>query len=306
MNPMLIDLVQLRTFVAVAEERHLTRAAERLHISRSAASTHIRAVEERLETLLFVRTNRSLALTRAGELLLHEAKTLLHEAAHFGSFARELRGKVDGRLVVGANSEPTNSRIGQIVAALRERHPLIALDLRARHSAGTLQGLKTGELDVGLLSSHPGDTGLACWRLTTVRFRIAGPVAWKERIDSAGWPELSRMPWVASSDDSLIYSSWLQRAFSERGLELNTVVRFDSGVLARALPAAGVGLMLLREEHALQGERDGTLALWPLATAEFPLLLAHVAGRGNDPLIQAFVEAARTAWPQMEAAVASD
>lgn len=298
---MLIDLVQLRTFVAVAEERHLTRAAERLHISRSAASTHIRAVEQRVETLLFVRTNRSLELTRAGELLLQQAKALLNEAAHFASFARELRGKVDGRLVVGANSEPTNSRIGQIVAALRERHPLIAVDLRARHSAGTLQGLKTGELDVGMLSSHPGDPGLRCYRLTTARFRIAGPAAWKERIDAAGWPELARMPWVASNDDGLIYSSWLRRTFADQGLELNTVVRFDSGVLARALPAAGVGLMLLREEHAAQGERDGTLAVWPLAAAEFPLLLAHVAGRANDPLIRAFVEAARVAWPQMQA-----
>ena len=67
---MQIDLVQLRTFVAVAEEKHLTRAAERLHISQSAASAHVRAVEESLDTQLFVRTNRSLEPTRACELLL--------------------------------------------------------------------------------------------------------------------------------------------------------------------------------------------------------------------------------------------
>ena len=89
---MQIDLVQLRTFVAVAEEQHLTRAAERLHISQSAASAHVRAVEDRLDTQLFVRTNRSLELTRAGQLLLAKAKILLNEAAIFISFARELRG----------------------------------------------------------------------------------------------------------------------------------------------------------------------------------------------------------------------
>ena len=66
---MLIDLVQRRTFVAVAEEQHLTRAAERLHMSQSAASAHVRAIEERLGTQLFVRTNRSLELTHAGQLL---------------------------------------------------------------------------------------------------------------------------------------------------------------------------------------------------------------------------------------------
>jgi DNA-binding transcriptional LysR family regulator len=77
---MLIDLVPLRTFVAAAEEQHLTRAAERLHISVSAASAHVRAIESMVQTQLFVRTNRNLELTRAGQLLFRKAKALLNEA----------------------------------------------------------------------------------------------------------------------------------------------------------------------------------------------------------------------------------
>src|SRR5256885_9169158 len=165
---MLIDLVQLRTFVAVAEEKHLTRAAERLHISQSAASAHVRAVEESLDTQLFVRTNRSLEPTRACELLLAKAKTLLNEAALFTSFARELRGKIEGHLVVASSSEPASSRIGEIVGAVRARHPLISVDLRARPSAGTRQGLKTGEIDVGLLLGRPVEAGFTYYELTTV------------------------------------------------------------------------------------------------------------------------------------------
>lgn len=85
---MLIDLVQLRTLVAVAEEQQLT--------SQSAASAHVRAVEEVLDTQLFVRTNRSLELTRPGELMLAKAKIFLNEATVFTSFAREMRGKSKG------------------------------------------------------------------------------------------------------------------------------------------------------------------------------------------------------------------
>ena len=47
-----------------------------------------------LDTQLFVRTNRSLELTRAGQLLARKAKVLLNEEAQFTSFARELRGKI--------------------------------------------------------------------------------------------------------------------------------------------------------------------------------------------------------------------
>jgi len=298
---MLIDLVQLRTFVAVAEERHLTRAADRLHISRSAASMHIRAVEQRIDSQLFMRTNRSLELTRAGELVLRQAKTLLNEAVHFSSFTRELRGKIEGSLVVSANSEPLQSRIGDVIAVLRERHPLIVVDLRARHSAGTLQGLKTGEIDVGLLSDQPADPRFTCHPLTHIRFRIAGPAAWKDRIEGAGWEELAGLPWVTSNDTSLAYSSWLHRLFADKGLEPNTVVRFDNGTLARTLPAAGVGLMLMREEHALQGQREGSLAVSPLALADFPLLVAHLASRGKDPLVRAFMDAVAAIWPGIAA-----
>jgi DNA-binding transcriptional LysR family regulator len=298
---MLIDLIQLRTFVAVAEERHLTHAAERLHISRSSASTHIRAIEQRLDMQLFVRTNRNLSLTRAGELLLQEAKPLINQSVRFAAFARELRGKIDGTLVLGANSEPQSSRVGEIVAVIRERHPLVCVDMCARHSGGTLQGLKTGEIDAGLVSGEPRDPSFTYYPLTRLRFRIAGPHAWKERIEQAGWEELAAMPWVTSSDDTLTYSSWLRSQFADKGLTLNAVVRFDNGTLARTLPATGVGLMLLREEYALQGERDGTLALSPLGLAEFSLQAVHLTSRVNDPLVKAFVEAVAVVWPKAQA-----
>ena len=253
---------------------------------------------------LFVRTNRSLELTRAGEVLLQQAQALLNHAVQFSAFARELRGKVDGTLVISANSEPLSSRIGDIVAVLRERQPLVAVDLRARHSAGTLRGLKNGEIDVGLVSGETRDPRFTCYLLTQLRFRIAGPAAWRARIEAADWEELAAMPWVISSDDSLTYSAWLHRQFADQGLMLNTVARFDNGTLARTLPTAGVGMMLLREGHALKGVADGTLALSPLAMAEFPLLAVHLASRADDPLVRAFVDAVAAVWPQVRTSMA--
>jgi len=157
---MLIDLAQLRTFVAVAEEQHLTRAAERLHISQSAASAHVRAVEETLDTQLFVRTNRNLELTPTGELLFRKAKLLLNEATLFSSFAREMRGKVQGQLVVGSSSDLSANRLGDVISEMRAQHPLVNVDLRVRPSSGSRQGLKSGDLDVAVLLDRPTDVAL--------------------------------------------------------------------------------------------------------------------------------------------------
>ncbi len=297
---MLIDLVQLRTFVAVAEEQHLTRASERLYISQSAASAHVRALEEQLGTQLFARTNRSLELTRSGQLLARKAKTLLNEEAQFASFARELRGKIEGKVVVGTSSEQ-GTRIGEILAALRQRHHLVTVDLMARPSSGTHQGLLRGELDIGVLLGNPVDTGLTYYQLTTVQYRVAGPIAWKEQIDTADWQALAALPWLTPSASSA-HSAMLGHLFKDRGLELNSVIRFDHSAVGRAALEAGAGMMLLRADRAIQGEREGHLAVSPIAEAEIALSIAHQSGRRDDPLIQAFLDAARSPWPEMKPA----
>lgn len=295
---MLMDLVQLRTFVAVAEEQHLTRAAERLHVSQSAASAHVRAVEDCLGSQLFIRTNRRLELTRAGQLLLGKAQNLLNEEALFACFARELRGKMEGKLAVSTGSDP-GTRIGQIVTALRARHPLVTIDLLARPSSGARKALKSGELDVGIFLGRPVDPGFIFYQLTIVRFVVAGPAAWKKRIESADWTELAGLPWITPSASSA-YSAMLAQLFGERDLELNSIIRFENAAQGRAALEAGAGMMLMREEHALQGERQGQLAISPIARARFALSIVHQSSRKDDPLIRAFIEAARQVWPAMK------
>jgi len=72
-----LELRQLYAFVAVAEELHFGRAAARLHVAQSPLSRIIRRLEEEIGAALFVRNNRSVRLTPAGETLLESAKALL-------------------------------------------------------------------------------------------------------------------------------------------------------------------------------------------------------------------------------------
>ena len=290
-----VDLAQLRTFVAVAEEQHLTRAAERLHMSIGAASAHIRAIEEQLDLQLFIRTNRNLVLTRSGQLLVQRAKVLLSEASQFKSFARECRGKLEGGLSVSLGSEPV-TKVGEIVAQLKRTHPMIVVSLMARASSSGRQGIIAGELDAAFLLGGGAEVGMTKHILSTVGFRIAGPIAMKDKIEAAGWAELAALPWI-SPIGSTAYSEMLNELFQKRGLELNSVAHFDTAVLGRAMLFAGVGLMLMREESALQGAEEGLLAISPVAHAEFQLYLCHLSSRAKDPLLEAFVQATRAIWP---------
>ena len=61
-----MELKQLQSFCAVVEYRSFTKAAEKLYISQPTISTHIRQLEEELQTLLLIRTTKSLNITPRG------------------------------------------------------------------------------------------------------------------------------------------------------------------------------------------------------------------------------------------------
>lgn len=96
-----IDWQTLRSFVAVAEEGHITRAAERLNTQQPPLSLRIRALERRLELQLFRRKPRGVELTSAGQVLLAHAHTLLEQHARaLDAVQRAGRGEL-GRLCIG-------------------------------------------------------------------------------------------------------------------------------------------------------------------------------------------------------------
>lgn len=72
-----MELRVLKYFTVVASEGSITKAAERLFITQSTLSRQIAELEEEVGSPLLVRTNRSVSLTAAGELLLRRAEEMI-------------------------------------------------------------------------------------------------------------------------------------------------------------------------------------------------------------------------------------
>jgi DNA-binding transcriptional LysR family regulator len=296
-----MDLTQLRTFVAVAQEQHLTRAAERLHISQPTASAHIHSLSAQLRVVLFERTNRGLELTAAGRLLMDKAERVLEAVKAVSSLANELTGELAGTLSIGSNADPTISRIGALAATLRQNCPLVQLSIQLRSSAATLQSIRTGELDAGFLLGEATDSKLDYAVLGRLVYRIVGPRAWQEQILAADWITLAQLPWIGVPKGNS-HHSMLGRLFSDKGIDVNKVAEVDNDVLIRSLIAEGIGLGLVRDDHAEAAEREGRVTISPLGHVETNLMFASPSDRRGDPLIRALRDALAAVWPNVQSA----
>jgi DNA-binding transcriptional LysR family regulator len=147
-----VELRHLRSFVAVAEERHFGRAAERLHMAQPPLSQQIRRLEAQLGVTLLHRTTRSVDLAPAGEVLLVRAREILAAVDRATEDTlRAARGEF-GRLAVGFTGSATYALLPQVAAALRGALPGVVLDLRGELlTPAQVEGLLAGTLDLGLL-----------------------------------------------------------------------------------------------------------------------------------------------------------
>lgn len=147
-----MELRHLEYFVAVAEERHFTRAAERLRIAQSGLSASIRSLERELNAELFVRHTRRVELTDAGRALLTEANRTLAGAAAARDAVAAVRGLLRGRLTVGTEQCLGVIDLPPLLASFRRAHPGVDIRLKYAGSGQLTEEIRQGRLNVAFVA----------------------------------------------------------------------------------------------------------------------------------------------------------
>lgn len=151
-----MELRHLRYFVAVAEERHFSRAAQRLHVSQPPLSQQIQALEAELGVPLFTRGRGGVRRTAAGDTLLPLARGILYAVEHAVLQTRHAGRGEAGRLSIGfAGSMPFTDVMPRLLRDYRAAWPQVALDLREQPSQAQIDDLLANRLDLGFLRTTP-------------------------------------------------------------------------------------------------------------------------------------------------------
>ncbi|RXZ42478.1 LysR family transcriptional regulator [Crenobacter cavernae] len=290
-----MEIYQLRAFVTVAQQGHLTQAAEILHLSQPAVTAQIKAVEEEVGMPLFERSAGGVTLTRAGQELLPRAQAILGAASELLNHARGLKGKLAGRAQIGVTLTPELLRIGPWVAALSEHYPLLELRLQHGVTGDVLNLVRKKELDCGFYLGKNPYVNVHAVKLAELPLCVVVPAGWEKRADLSQPKELGRLPWIGVSQFSSL-SKITAELWRELNISPKKVAECDHLSTMLELVASGVGVALARREGAEALAAAGRIVILPGYHKSAELLFVYPAERVGDPLLSVLLAELAPVW----------
>lgn len=193
-----LELRQLRHFLAVAEELNFTRAAERLHLAQQGLSASIGRLEDQLGVALFVRNTRRVELTSAGEVLVEGARAVVQAASDALEQVHLVAQGRKGRLSVGFSTAAGGVGIvREILRTFAERVPDVDLRTKEHDFSDPSAGLVDGSVQVAFIFGPLPVDGLSSMTLLEeprlLAVRPEHPLASRA---SVAVDELLGLPWL--------------------------------------------------------------------------------------------------------------
>lgn len=269
-----MELRHLHYFVAVAEELHFGRAAARLHMAQPPLSRQIQVLERELGVALFVRRNRRVELTTAGQVFIEGARRTLETAdVAVRDAQRAARGEI-GRLALGFVGSATYSVLSSLLRAFRMRYPAVELSLHAMTTQEQVTAFQQRSIHIGILRPPVGERMLAL--RTVVREPLVAvlpashPLAQSERVPLAALADESLILYPRADGPGIhdaIVSLCLQAGFTPRIVQEAAEMTTIAGLVAGGI---GIALVIASIEHlhswgVVYRPVDGDIPPWELS-----------------------------------------
>jgi LysR family transcriptional activator of glutamate synthase operon len=281
-----VDIEQLRWFVAVAEREHVTRAAADVHVSQPALSRALARLEAEVGVPLFDRRGRSLRLNRYGATFRVHVERVLAELDHARLELADATAADRGTVAFAFGPMIGSSHVPALLAAYRATRPDVSFHLREGNAEALRAWLSEGEVDLILTSPRPAGREFGWAPLAHERVSLAVPphhrLADRREIRLR---ELADEPFV------MLKAGFALRALADElcrraGFAPKVAVESEDPSTVRSLVAAGLGIALV---PAPEGESPALPYLDVRDRgADRTIGLAWVTGRYRSPVTEDF------------------
>lgn len=234
-----MPMTELEMIKTLAEEGNMRKAAERLFLSQPALSQRLQSIEKEWDTLLFIRSQKGLEPTPAGELVIQYAKEAIIQRAEVFEMISAMAGKVHGTLKIACASIVGQTWLPQVLKEYVEQYPDVQISLMTGWSSEIVKALSEREAHIGIVR------GQTDWKGRKIHlFRDQLYLVDREITEIAQLKETTR-PFVQFKSDSNYHREiqyWWQRHFVKKPGRQITVDQIET---CKQLAINGIGYAIL-------------------------------------------------------------
>jgi DNA-binding transcriptional LysR family regulator len=286
----MFELIQLRCFLAVADELHFGRAASRLNMTQPPLSRHIQVLERILGAQLFQRSSRAVKLTAAGSAFLAEARRIIEMSEGALSTARAAAEGRQGMVTLGFTAASGYSFLPRFISRAQDAQPDVRLRLKEMVTGEQIEGLLSGTIDLGFLRPPVRRTELISQLVLKERFVVCSHTSVPEERRPCRLEDFDGLPLIMYAPDKARYfHDLLTGLFANSRVEPRLVQHLAQIHSILMLVSAGHGFALVPESSARLHPEEVTFS--QLADAQ-PLVELHASWRPDNanPALASMVE----------------
>ncbi|MBI4526232.1 MAG: LysR family transcriptional regulator [Deltaproteobacteria bacterium] len=291
-----LDLRKLEIFYWVAELRSFSLAADRLSLSQPTVSAHIRELEEKLSTRILDRVAGEVTPTAVGQVLLERARALLAFKRETLAALNQFQGKLKGELLVGGSNIPGEYILPHKLGAFLKKYPEVRPILRIGDSAGIVEAVLDGQVELGFVGFRGEDGRLTFQKLwkdeMVLAVRRNHPWAGQKSVDLG---DLKKESFISRESGSGTLRSF-RRLLSRKGREpeklLRVVMELGSTEAVKEALIAGLGVSILSRTSIQREIQNGLLREVPIRgfKMERDFYLVFHRQRALSPVSHAFIQ----------------
>lgn len=243
----MINFLNLKYFVRVAEERNITRVAEQEHISQQSLSSHIKKIEEEYGVKLFDRTD-GFTLTYAGEKLYIYATNLLSLKNDLDNELSDITGTKQGSLKIGISYTRGTAFLPEILPEFCKKNPFVNVSISENNSQVLEEFLLHGHIDLYVgtdLNPHPEIETIELYQ-EELYFVVPKKLLGNISTDTLTFSDIFHFPFLLLSKGNKIRDTFDEYAISKKHL-IKPVLETENIETLLELSCSGMGVTVYPE-----------------------------------------------------------
>lgn len=194
-----MNIKTIKLFLDICDSKNFSKSATSMHVSPSALSRQIQKLEDEIGHPLFIRDNRSVELTPAGEKLLPVAIKMVHDWTQFQSQINAQNHELKGEIRLFCSVTASYSHLPQLLSSFRLKHPFIEFKLLTGDPAQAIDKILNDEADIAI-SAMPENlpSKVEFTTISEIPLSVIAPIgisSWVEELHKEK-PDWNQIPFI--------------------------------------------------------------------------------------------------------------